>query len=30
LRIAEYLEVPVAVIFSTSPFPQLGSTERSG
>jgi putative transcriptional regulator len=29
LRIAEYFEVPVEVIFSTTPFPRLGSTERS-
>ena len=27
LRIAEYFEVPVEVIFSTNPFPRLGSTE---
>ncbi|MFD6227617.1 helix-turn-helix transcriptional regulator [Streptomyces sp. NPDC060232] len=26
LRIAEYFEVPVEVIFSTSPFPRIGST----
>lgn len=26
LRIAEYFEVPVEVIFSTHPFPRLGST----
>ena len=25
LRIAEYFEVPVEVVFSTSPFPRLGS-----
>ena len=29
LRIAEYFEVPVETIFSTTPFPRLGSTERS-
>jgi DNA-binding XRE family transcriptional regulator len=29
LRIAEYFEVPVEVIFSTTPFPRLGSTDRS-
>jgi putative transcriptional regulator len=29
LRIAEYFEVPVEVIFSTKPFPRLGSTDRS-
>ena len=29
LRIAEYFEVPVEVIFSTAPFPRIGSTERS-
>lgn len=29
LRIAEYFEVPVEVIFSTEPFPRLGSSERS-
>ena len=28
LRIAEYFEVPVEVIFSTSPFPRIGTTER--
>jgi putative transcriptional regulator len=26
LRIAEYFEVPVEVVFSLSPFPRLGST----
>ncbi|MGW6458831.1 helix-turn-helix transcriptional regulator [Streptomyces sp. NPDC055078] len=26
LRIAEYFEVPVEVIFSTAPFPRIGST----
>ncbi|MGH3916242.1 MAG: helix-turn-helix transcriptional regulator [Pseudonocardiaceae bacterium] len=29
LRIAEYFEVPIEVIFSTTPFPRIGSTERS-
>jgi putative transcriptional regulator len=29
LQIAEYFEVPVEVIFSTSPFPRIGSGERS-
>jgi putative transcriptional regulator len=29
LKIAEYFEVPIEVIFSTTPFPRLGSTERS-
>jgi len=29
LRISEYFEVPVEVIFSTTPFPRIGSTERS-
>ena len=29
LKIAEYFEVPVEVIFSTAPFPRIGSTERS-
>ena len=29
LRIAESFEVPVEVIFSTSPFPRIGSGERS-
>ena len=29
LKIAEYFEVPVEVIFSTTPFPRIGSTERS-
>jgi putative transcriptional regulator len=29
LRIAEYFEVPVEVVFSTTPFPRLGSTGRS-
>jgi putative transcriptional regulator len=28
LRIAEYFEVPVEVIFSTCPFPRLGSPEE--
>lgn len=29
LKIAEYFEVPVEVIFSTEPFPRIGSGERS-
>ena len=29
LKIAEHFEVPVEVIFSTSPFPRIGSGERS-
>jgi putative transcriptional regulator len=29
LRIAQYFEVPVEVVFSTTPFPRIGSTERS-
>jgi putative transcriptional regulator len=29
LKIAEYFEVPVEVIFSTTPFPRIGSGERS-
>ena len=29
LKIAGYFEVPVEVVFSTAPFPRLGSTERS-
>lgn len=29
LRIAEFFEVPVEVVFSTAPFPRIGSTERS-
>lgn len=29
LRIAEYFEVPVEVIFSTAPFPRIGGKERS-
>ena len=28
LKIAEYFEVPVEVIFSTTPFPRIGSGER--
>lgn len=28
LRIAQYFEVPVEVIFSTTPFPRIGSNER--
>ena len=29
LKIAEYFEVQVEVIFSTAPFPRIGSGERS-
>jgi DNA-binding XRE family transcriptional regulator len=29
LRIAEYFEIPVEVIFSTAPFPRLGSSKDS-
>jgi len=29
LKIAEYFEVPVEVIFSTTPFPRIGTGERS-
>ena len=29
LRIAQYFEVPVEVIFSADPFPRLGSAEAS-
>jgi putative transcriptional regulator len=29
LRLAEYFEVPVEVVFSTEPFPRIGSVERS-
>jgi len=29
LKIAEYFEVPVEVVFSTEPFPRIGSSERS-
>lgn len=29
LKIAEHFEVPVEVIFSTEPFPRIGSGERS-
>jgi putative transcriptional regulator len=29
LRIADYFEVTVEVLFSTTPFPRIGSTERS-
>jgi putative transcriptional regulator len=28
LRVAEYFEVPVVVIFSTTPFPRIGSNEH--
>jgi putative transcriptional regulator len=30
LRIAEYFEVPVEVIFSTTPFPRLGADRSAG
>jgi putative transcriptional regulator len=30
LRIAAYFEVPVEVIFSTDPFPRLGSASAAG
>jgi putative transcriptional regulator len=29
LRIAAYFEIPVEVIFSTEPFPRIGSAEAS-
>ncbi len=29
LRIADYFDVPVEVVFSTTPFPRLGSAQRS-
>jgi putative transcriptional regulator len=29
LRIAEYFEVPVEIVFSTKPFPRIGNSERS-
>jgi len=29
LRIAEYFEIPVEVIFSTAPFPRLGSKDSA-
>ena len=29
LKIAEHFEVPVEVIFSTTPFPRIGSGQRS-
>jgi putative transcriptional regulator len=29
LRIAQYFEVPVEVLFSLAPFPRLGTVERS-
>jgi putative transcriptional regulator len=29
LRLAEYFEVPVEVVFSTTPFPRLGAEGRS-
>lgn len=28
LRIAEYFEVPVEIVFSTTPFPRIGSESR--
>ena len=30
LRIAAYFEVPVEVVFSTEPFPRIGSVRESG
>jgi putative transcriptional regulator len=30
LRIAEHFEVPVEVVFSTEPFPRIGSTAETG
>jgi DNA-binding XRE family transcriptional regulator len=30
LRIADYFEVPVEVIFSTRPFPRIGHTDQAG
>lgn len=30
LRIAEYFEVPVEVVFSTKPFPRIGTTSSAG
>ena len=30
LKIAEYFEVPIEVVFSTEPFARLGSQVRSG
>jgi DNA-binding XRE family transcriptional regulator len=30
LRIAAYFEIPVEVIFSTEPFPRIGSIPESG
>lgn len=29
LKIAEYFEVPVEVVFSVSPFPRIGSVDKS-
>jgi len=29
LQIADYFEVPLEVVFSTSPFPRIGSINRS-
>ena len=30
LRISDYFQVPVEVVFSLSPFPRLGAPERPG
>jgi DNA-binding XRE family transcriptional regulator len=30
LRIADYFEVPVDVVFSTTPFPRIGTLEVAG
>ena len=30
LRIAEYFEVPVEVIFATTPFPRIGAQSEAG
>jgi len=30
LRIAEFFEVPVEVVFSTRPFPRLGTSHQAG
>jgi hypothetical protein len=29
LKIAEYFDVPLEVVFSVTPFPRLGSVDRS-
>ncbi|TDQ55292.1 helix-turn-helix transcriptional regulator [Actinorugispora endophytica] len=29
LRIASYFEVPVEIVFSTTPFPRIGSEEKA-